>query len=221
MDRSIVAAGWVASLALTMPASGVTQTIPRSPTGKLSVGISVGTSTYSSAAQGTGDNGETLRFIPYRPTMLGLRAGYGGEALRLEASAATGEPGLALSGADLTDELGGNGVLIVAENTYRIRALSAGVSVFLFRLRGGPSLRGAAAATMERWTSPDTPSRTVAGGEAGLAVEVMLTGSFFARAEAMLGVTPASPFREADLPAGFRQRTTWRRSLGVGVHWRP
>lgn len=221
MDRSIVAAGWIACLALAMPASGVTQTAARSRAGKLSFGISIGTSTFSSAAQGTGDDGGTLRFTPYRPTMLGARAGYDAGALRLEASAATGEPGLAVRGADLTDEFDSNGVLIVVENAYRIRALAAGASVFLVRLRGGPVLRGIAAATMERWTSPETPPRTVAGGEAGLGMEVALTGSLFARAEAMLGVTPASPFREEDLPGGFRQRTTWRRSLGVGVNWRP
>lgn len=221
MGRSTVVKAWIAFFVLAVPATGVAQTAPRSRPGRFFIGISIGTSTFSSAAKGTGDNGEELRFTPYRPTMLGLRAGYGGEALRLEASAATGEPGLAIGGADLTALLGGNDVLIVAENAYRIRALSAGASVFLFRLRGGPRLRGVAAATMERWTSPDTPARTVAGGEAGLAMEVSLTGSLFARAEAMLGVTPASPFREEDLPGGFRQRAPWRKSLGVGVHWRP
>jgi len=221
MEAPTVVAVGIACILLAGTAPAVAQTAGGHRPGGLSFGISIGTSTFSSAARGTGDNGEELLFIPYRPTMLGLRVGYGGDALRLEASAATGEPGLAVRGAELPGEIDGAGLLLVSENTYRIRALSAGASVRLLRLRGGPALRGVADATMERWTSPESPPRTVAGGEAGLAVEVALTGSLSARVDGMLGYTPASPFREEDLPAGFLQRAPWRRSLGVGLQWRP
>ncbi len=214
-------AGWIAffSLGILIPAAAQTPETPRQ--GKLSLGISIGTSAFSGAARGTGDAGEQLLFIPYRPTMLGLGIGYGGDALRLEATARIGEPGLAVRGTELPDGVGDEGLLLVIENAFRVKAFSAGASARLGHLRGGPVLRASAAALVERWTAPDTPARTIAGGQAGLAMEVALTGSLTARAEGSLGLTPASPFRQEDLPEGFRQSRTWRRTLGVGVSWRP
>lgn len=186
----------------------------------LSLGVSIGTSVFSGAARGAGDRGEQLLFIPYRPTMFGVTIGYGGEPFRLEATASLGEPGLAVRGAGVPQQAGSEGVLIVIENAFRVRTLSLGASIPLWHLRGGPVLRAAGAVLVERWTSPDTPARTVAGGQAGLSMEVVLTGSLSARAEGVAGFTPASPFRQADLPPGFRPTGTWRKSLGVGVSWK-
>jgi len=220
MPRPTLVPAWIACLAfgILTPAAAQTPGTPRQ--GKLSLGISIGTSAFSGAARGTGDGGEQLLFIPYRPTMFGLGIGYGADALRLEATARVGEPGLAVRGADLPD-VGDEGLLIVIENAFRVLAFTGGASSRLGRLRGGPAFRASVAALVEQWTSPDTPARTVVGGEVGLTMEVTLTGSLAARAEGTLGFTPASPFRSEDLPEGFRQSRTWRRSLGVGVNWRP
>ena len=195
--------------------------LPGSLPGQLSVGLSLGTSSFSGAARGD-NNPEEVRFLPWRPTNLGLLLGFGRESFRLEGSARYGEPGLALRGAPLggPGEAPG-GVLIVTEHAFRVATFSGGASLRVLRLRGGPVLRAAGALLLERWTSPGSAARTVAGVQGGLALEAALTGALTARAEAELGFTPASPFRASDLPEGFSPRSTWRRSLAVAVLWWP
>ena len=187
---------------------------------ELAFGASIGTSVFSGAARGTGDGGEQLLFIPYRPTMYGISVAYGRNALRFEATFRAGAAGLAVRGTERSD-VDDESLLIVIENAFRVRAISAGASARLGRLRDGPALRASVAVLVERWTSPDTPARTVPGAQAGLVLDVALSSRLSAEAEALLGFTPASPFRAEDLPDGFRQSRTWRRSLGVGVSWRP
>lgn len=219
MSRRSPVLAWIACLSLgTVSAAAQTPGAPRE--GKLALGASLGTSVFSGAARGTGDGGEQLLFIPYRPTMYGIKVAYGRNALRFEATVRAGAAGLAVRGAELSD-VEGESLLIVIENAFRVRAISAGASARLGRLRDGPALRASAAILVERWTSPDMPARTVPGAQAGLGLEVALSGRLSAEAEALLGLTPASPFRTEDLPDGFRQSRTWRRSLGVGVSWRP
>jgi hypothetical protein len=113
------------------------------------------------------------------------------------------------------------GVLIVSENAFRVASFSAGASLPWLRLREGPVFRAAVALTLERWSAPGSAARTVAGVQAGLALEVALGSSLSARAEAELGFTPASPFRPSDLPDGVTTRSTWRRSLAVAGVWWP
>lgn len=222
MPRPPLVPGWIAFLSLGILTPATAQSPEALRQGKLSVGLSIGTTVFSGAARGTGDLGEPLVFTPHRPTMLGVGVSYGRGRLRLEASARVGEPGLAIRGVPVFNEsVAGKGVLIIVENAFRVRSFSAGASARLVRLRGGPVLRFSAETILERWSAPDEPVRTIAGGQAGLAMEVALTGSLAARAEGSLGLTPASPFRQEDLPAGFRQSGTWRRTLGVGVSWRP
>jgi hypothetical protein len=195
-------------------------TLPESLAGQLSVGLSVGTASFSGAARD--GSSEEVRFLPYRPTSFGVLVAWGREGLRLEGSARYGEPGLALRGAPLGDAAESpGGVLIVSENAFRLASFTAGASLPVLRLRGGPVLRAGAAPVLERWSSPGSAGRTVAGVQGGLALEVALTGALAARADAELGFTPASPFRASDLPEGFTPRSTWRRSLAVVVVWWP
>lgn len=214
--------GWLLAAVLVLPPLAPAQETGAGRHGKLEIGVSIGTAAFSGAAGGTGAAGETLRFTPYRPTMYGLQVSWGGEHIRLEGSARYGEPGLALRGVPLEEEAEPlEGLLVVAENAFHLGSFSAGVSAGLGRLRGGPQLRGSVGAVLERWSGPDLPARTLAGVQAGLALEVSLTGALTGRLEGELGVTPGSPFRREDLPEEFLPRTTWRRSLGVGVSWRP
>jgi hypothetical protein len=73
---------------------------------------------------------------------------------------------------------------------------------------------------MERWSAPGSPTRTIVGAQAGLGLEVMVSRAFAVDLGGELGFTPASPFQQADLPEGFRQRSTWRRTLGIAFAWR-
>ena len=195
--------------------------LPGSLAGQLSVGLSVGTATFSGAAQGAPHAG-AVRFLPYRPTSFGVLMGWGRERLRLEGSARYGEPGLAIQGVPLAEaEESPGGVLIVSENALHLASFTAGASLPVLRLRGGPVIRGSAALALERWSSPGSPGRIVLGAQGGLTLEVALNGALAARADAELGFTPASPFRAGDLPEGFTPRSTWRRSLAVAVVWWP
>ena len=205
-------AAWLGACCLALPGSSA---------GQFSVGLSVGTASFSGASRDD-RNLEEVRFLPYRPTSFGVLVGWGREGARLEGSARYGEPGLALRGVPLADaDAPPAGVLIVSENAFRLASFTGGASLGLLRLRGGPLVRAGAALVLERWSSPGSEARTVAGVQGSLAIEVALTDALSARADAELGFTPASPFRAGDLPAGFTPRSTWRRGLAVAVVWWP
>lgn len=192
---------------------------PRSP---WLFAASIGTSTFNGATSGIGDSGETLEFAPYRPTMVGISITYGRERLRIALAARHGDAGIGFRGVPLTDE--GEtlqGLLIIAEGAYSITSVATSASARLARLRGGPALRSSLGMTMERWTAPGTPARMILGTQAGLTLEIPLSRAFSATLDGELGFTPKSPFQLEDLPEGFRERSTWRRTLMAGVSWRP
>jgi hypothetical protein len=204
-----------------LPAASA-QTAAPAPRSPWSFAASIGTSTFNGATAGVGDAGETLEFAPYRPTMVGISITYGREQLRIALAARHGDAGIGFRGVPLTDE--GEtlqGLLIIAEGAYSITSVATSASVRLARLRDGPALRSSLGLTMERWTAPGTPARMILGAQAGLALEIPLSRAFAATLEGELGFTPKSPFQLEDLPEGFRERSTWRRTLMAGVSWRP
>jgi len=187
--------------------------------GRWAIGLTLGVSSFTGATEGTGPQGESISFTPYRPTMWGISAAYGARRVRTGVSARYGQAGLAIRGVP-SSEGPAAGVLVIAENAYRLASLGVGVSAQLVRLYGGPSLRPSLGLAVERWTAPGTSPRTILGGQAGLAMEVALTRAGVASVEAELGFTPASPFLAADLPEGYRVRSAWRRTLAAGLYWR-
>ena len=187
--------------------------------GSWSLGITVGVSSFSAGTEGEDAEGQRIQFSPYRPTMWGVAAAYGCEGRRIGVAAQYGEAGLAARGA-ARDDGSGSGGLVVTEDAYHLTSFSLFASDRLLRLRGGPALRPALGVQLERWTGAGAPSRTVLGGYGGLAVEVLLTNSVVGTLSGELGFVPASPFRREDLPEGFDQRSTWRRTLAFGVAWR-
>jgi hypothetical protein len=153
--------------------------------------------------------------------MWGVAVAYGREALRTELSLEHGQPGIGFRGVPLTqsgETL--SGFLIVAEDAFKLTTFTASLSRRLLHLRGGPSLHPSLGAVIERWSAAGSPSRTIAGAQAGLALEVMISPSLAAELSGELGFTPGSPFKETELPEGFHPRSTWRRTLAVGLAWR-
>lgn len=186
-----------------------------------SVAVSIGTSTFNGATAGVAETGEGLQFTPYRPTMLGVAVTFGRERLRLGLSARRGDAGIGLRGVPLSEDgPAPDGVLIIAEGAYTVATIAATASTCLGRLRGGPALRSSLGLNMERWTATGTSPRTILGPQAGLSLEIALSGAFTATLEGELGFTPKSPFKVQDLPEGFRERSTWRRTLMAGLSWR-
>jgi len=188
--------------------------------GAWALGLSVGVSNFSGVTEGTGPHGEAVSFTPYRPTMWGIVASRGRQRLRGWVAARYGQAALGFRGVPPTEGEPTSGVLVIAENAYHITTFTGGLSTRLLRLRGGPALRPSLALNLERWTAPGTPARTIAGGQAGLALEVILTRAFVAALEGELGFTPASPFHSEDLPVGYHLRSAWRRTLAAAVYWR-
>ena len=185
------------------------------------IGLLLGTTAFSGATDATGPDGEKLTYTPYRPAITGLRVSHGGNGLRLGGSVQFGRPGLAFRGAP---ESGGSegdaGLLVVGESVYHLWTFGARASTALLRLDGAASLRPSLGLVLERWSAPASPARVIAGGEAGLGLEVPLKGHLVAEFTGALGYTPRSPFRREDVPGEFRLRSTWRRSIMGGVGWR-
>jgi hypothetical protein len=207
--------------ALVLPAAAKAQRDQEPIKGRWAVSMTLGASTFTGATEGTGPVGEPLAFAPYRPTMWGVAVAYGREGLRTELSLEQGQPGIGFRGVPLTESGETlSGLLIVAEDAFKLTTLTASLSQRLLRLRGGPSLRPSFGLVIERWSAPGSPSRAIAGAQAGLALEVMLGRSLAADLSGELGFTPGSPFQEAELPEGFHPRSTWRRTLQVGLAWR-
>jgi len=191
------------------------------PRGRWAIGLAVGMSSFSAGTEGLDADGQRLEFSPYRPTMWGVAAAYGREGLRFNLAARYGEPGLGARGKTVSDQgeqiAGG---LVVVPEAYHLASFTLGASTRLLRLRGGPALRPSLALNLERWTGVGAPTRSVLGGQTGLALEVALTRAFVGTLEGELGYSPASPFRKEDLPEGFQQRGVWRRTLAGGISWR-
>ena len=216
MRRSL---GWTGLLCWAMASPGSAQTSV-ALRGQWALGISIGVSSFSGVTEGTGPQGEPVGFTPYRPTMWGLTLSRGKDRIRVGVGARYGQAGLGIRGEPAAGEGSASGVLVIAENAYHLTAFTGALSTRLLRLRGGPALRPSLALNVERWTAPGTPVRTIAGGQAGLALEVVLTRELVGTLEGEVGFTPASPFHGEDLPEGYRARSAWRRTLAGGVYWR-
>ena len=212
---------WLTVMQAALVSAVAAQTGPAAPRTPWSVGLSIGTSTFNGATTGLAETGERLEFTPYRPTMLGIAVTYGRERLRFGISARRGDAGIGLRGVPLSEgSPAAEGVLIIAEGAYTVATIAASASTCLGRLRGGPALRLSGGVNLERWTATGTSPRTILGPQAGLSLEIALSGAFTATLEGELGFTPKSPFKVRDLPEGFRERSTWRRTLMAGLSWR-
>jgi hypothetical protein len=214
--------GWLAVLHGSLLSAGAAQTPAASARSPWTVSAQIGTSTFNGAATGTAEGGDQLQSVPHRPTMLGIAVAYGRAGLRLGLSARNGDAGLGVRGVPVGEEgESPQGVLIILEGAYSITSLAASASTRIAQLRGGPALRSSLGITLERWAAPGTAARTIFGAQAGVSLEIALSGAFAATIDGELGFTPKSPFKVQDLPEGFRERSTWRRTLMAGLCWRP
>jgi hypothetical protein len=212
--------GWAGLHCAALTSVAVAQPSRDSGRGRWTIGVSIGVSSYSTVSEGKDPEGVTLRFAPYRPTMWGLEATYGGGPVRVGLAARYGQAGIGTRGLSFQDDGAIPGPLLVVDNAYHLAVFTGSLSAHLLRLRGGPSVRPSVGLDLQRWAGAGSPARTILGGQTGLAVEVALTRALLASLEGQLGFTPASPFRKEDLPQGFDQRSAWRRTLAGAVYWR-
>lgn len=217
MKPVLVLALWVSAGAGAARA----QAIDTPVRGQWALGVSVGAWSFGTASKGTDSQGDPLRFMPYRPTMWGFCAQYGGEGLRLGVTARYGRSGLGARGEQLSEDgERSKGPLLVFDDAYRLLAGTATVSDRIVRVYGGPSLRGTLGLGFENWSSPGESGKTIVGAQGGLGLEIPLSRIWVAAVAGEVGFTPASPFRLSHLPNGFRTQSTWRRALTATVEWR-
>jgi hypothetical protein len=146
-------------------------------------------------------------FRPSRPSTLGLRAERGNGSVRV---------GLGLLYAAGPATLVGPDVSVTATgDPLTLLELAPGVSWRVAQLGAG-SLRLDGGAVIDRWSWAVAPTRWRIGAEVGARVEAPLGSS--TALSARLGVArTASVLEEADLPASFERRPSWRRSVAIGL----
>jgi len=221
MSRAMRGLGGVLLAGCLAASAAEAQPDSRSAAGGWGLGLSHGVSALSAGLEGEDGSGNRLTLAPYRPSVWRLAVSRGGDGLRVTLLVGYGTAGLAASGTAL-DEDGkpADGPLLVERGVYGLWTATAAISRRLIRLRGGPELRPSLGLGIESWSAVGEPARVIAGGQAGLAMEVVLTRRFRASLEGEVGLTPASPFKPEEQPEGFRKRSTWRRTLAGTIAWR-
>ncbi len=145
-------------------------------------------------------------FRPYRPTAIGLRLEKGG-AVRMGIGLLYGSGPAALTGPEVT---------IAAEtDPLTLLELAPTMSMQLTRVGSG-SLRLAGGPLLDRWGWSVAPTRWRVGGELSAQLAAPLGAGTALSFRAGLARS-ASVFDEADLPATFERRASWRSSIALGV----
>lgn len=170
-----------------------------------SVTIEAGELRFHGTSADTSSEG-TGSFRPYRPTAVGLRLELGG-SLRLGLGLLYGSGPAALTGPELT---------IAAEtDPLTLLELAPTISVHVTRVGGG-SLRLAGGPVLDRWAWSVAPTRWRVGGEVSAQLEAPLSAATGLIVRAGLARS-ASVLEEADLPATFERRASWRSSIALGL----
>jgi hypothetical protein len=213
--RSWILAG---HLAVAPIAGALAQSPQPAETRRWSVGLTLGDIRYHGGTRDAPLDEGVIRFTPYRPTPIGIRAELGDSGLRVGIGLEYAEPGLAGSGAP---EPGGPATgTIVLERLLTTYTVTPTISFGLARLKGGGQLRSGLGILLERWELPGEPGRNRIGGVGTLALELGLVGSWVGSLTGSFGVTPASPLTPDDLPARYEPAALWRRGLTGAVVYR-
>jgi hypothetical protein len=205
-------------LAAAPIAGALAQSAPPVETRRWSIGLTLGDIRYHGGTRDAPLDEGVIRFTPYRPAPIGVRAELGGSGLRVGIGIEYAEPGLAGSGAS---EPGGPAAgTIVLERLLTTYTVTPAISTGLARLKGGGQLRSGLGILLERWELPGEPGRNRVGVVGSLAVELGLFGSWVGSLTASYGVTPASPLTPDDLPERYEPAALWRRGLTGAVAYR-
>jgi hypothetical protein len=176
------------------------------------LGVEVGAARFWGGSRDTG--GQDVSVVPYRPTVYGLG---------LERQSAKYGVGLQLHYAEASLGAVGPEVQVAAEGAFTIFSISPEAIVRLATLGPGNQLRIHAGPLFEIWDIIDQGSRTRAGVQGSVSLDVPLGRRFRASVLAGGAVT-SSPYNEGELNLGggaaaYELRTLWRRSFAVGLNY--
>lgn len=205
-------------LAVAPMAGALAQSAHPVETRRWSIGLTLGDIRYHGGTRDASLDEGVIRFTPYRPTPIGVRAEIGGSGLRVGIGLEYAEPGLAGSGA--ADPGGPAAGTIVLERLLTTYTVTPTVSIGFARPKGGGQLRSGVGILLERWELPGAPGRNRVGIIGTLALELGLFGSWVGSLAGSYGVTPASPLTADDLPERYKPAALWRRGLTGAVAYR-
>lgn len=145
---------------------------------------------------------------------LAARIERGGEGWRVGATASVVNPALELEGPTVSVQL---------RPAFRIITIAPEVSARLARLPHGGTVRLHLGLPLERWafTGYADPPRWRVGVAASAALELPLVGALAARVGVGAGTLLRNPLTETELTEEYTTTAVWRRSLRVGMLWRP
>ena len=155
--------------------------------------------------------GETVRFVPYRPRTWAGRVDWFRQRLGGSLEIRWAEPDLGLEGQ--------SGAVVLANSGTSVLGVRPAVALRLARLTEHVTLAAEAGPILELWSFTDEDRQRISG-EAGLYLDVGLGGRLSGLVGASGAVTPSSPFAGA-LPDGYRPRAGWRWGLRATVLYRP
>jgi hypothetical protein len=208
-------AGWL----VAGPVAGTSAQSPEPVNGRRwSIGLSIGDIHYRGGTKETPTEDGVIRFTPYRPSPVGLRAEFGGAGLRVGIGIEYAEPGLAGTGAPEPGQPATG--TIVLERLLTTYTITPTFSFRLADLKGGGMIRPGLGVLLERWDLPGEPSRNRVGVLGLLTLELGLFGNWTGSATGSYGVTPSSPLTLLDLPDRYEPAALWRRGLTGAVSYR-
>jgi hypothetical protein len=148
-------------------------------------------------------------FKPYRPTTialglerrtrgigLGLNVGYTGASLGLE----------------------GTDAVVAVKGVFEVYSIAPEVSFRIVSLGTGNTLLLHAGPLIEVWSLVDEDTRSRAGCQGAVSLEVPLSKQFGLALSAGAALT-SSPFENGELD-GYELRALWRRRFGLGLNYR-
>ena len=144
-------------------------------------------------------------FRPFRPAMIGLRLERG-ERIRMGIGLVYGRGPAALIGPDVA--------VAGRDNPLTLLELAPTVAWRISQVGGG-ALYLAGGPVVDRWSWSVAPTRWRLGGEVAARLDAPLGASTGLLIRVAVGRS-ASVLEDADLPATFERRASWRRSIGAG-----
>lgn len=144
-------------------------------------------------------------FRPYRPAMFGVRIERGAR-VRLGLGLIYGRGAAALIGPDVA--------VAGRDNPLTLLELAPMVAWRISRVGSG-ALYVAGGPVVDRWSWSVAPTRWRLGGEISARLDAPLGARTGLLVRVAVGQS-ASVLEDADLPATFERRASWRRSIGAG-----
>ncbi len=174
-----------------------------------SIATEVGVARFAGASTHTSGSPDSFSLRPFRPTTFGIEVGREAGRVRIGVGLLYAKPGLAVEGGSLA---------AVDYDGMELLELAPDISLRIARVGSGGALRLAAGPAFDFWTLTGFANRTRVGGRATAAWEWPVTAHLSGSVRAGVTLT-GSVFNDRELPGDVDRRSTWRRSVALGLRY--